>query len=76
MFYNCVLGILVLACFLSGKIGVSHPVLKQVAERFLNMRGGLGSSGAKAKYRGGECFVLLRLIFQKPASPTPHPNQQ
>uniref|UniRef100_A0A2R8MAS3 Peptidase M16 N-terminal domain-containing protein n=1 Tax=Callithrix jacchus TaxID=9483 RepID=A0A2R8MAS3_CALJA len=33
---------------------VSHPVLKQVAEQFLNMRGGLGLSGAKAKYRGGE----------------------
>nr|KAF6356372.1 ubiquinol-cytochrome c reductase core protein 2 [Myotis myotis] len=35
-------------------LGVSHPVLKQVAERFLNMRGGLGLSGAKARYRGGE----------------------
>ncbi|XP_004373376.1 cytochrome b-c1 complex subunit 2, mitochondrial [Trichechus manatus latirostris] len=35
-------------------LGVSHPVLKQVAEQFLNMRGGLGLSGAKALYRGGE----------------------
>ncbi|KAF3814209.1 hypothetical protein GH733_017825 [Mirounga leonina] len=35
-------------------LGVSHPVLKQVAEQFLNMRGGLGLPGAKAKYRGGE----------------------
>ncbi|CAK6445065.1 unnamed protein product [Pipistrellus nathusii] len=35
-------------------LGVSHAVLKQVAERFLNMRGGLGLSGAKARYRGGE----------------------
>uniref|UniRef100_A0A8C9BY10 Ubiquinol-cytochrome c reductase core protein 2 n=1 Tax=Phocoena sinus TaxID=42100 RepID=A0A8C9BY10_PHOSS len=35
-------------------LGVSHPVLKQVAEQFLNMRGGLGLSGAKTKYRGGE----------------------
>lgn len=35
-------------------LGVSHPVLKQVAEQFLNMRGGLGLSGAKAQYRGGE----------------------
>ncbi|PNI13045.1 UQCRC2 isoform 3 [Pan troglodytes] len=35
-------------------LGVSHPVLKQVAEQFLNMRGGLGLSGAKANYRGGE----------------------
>lgn len=35
-------------------LGVSHPVLKQVAEQFLNMRGGLGLSGVKAKYRGGE----------------------
>ncbi|KAF6128108.1 ubiquinol-cytochrome c reductase core protein 2 [Phyllostomus discolor] len=35
-------------------LGVSHSVLKQVAERFLNMRGGLGLSGAKARYRGGE----------------------
>ncbi|XP_023559052.1 cytochrome b-c1 complex subunit 2, mitochondrial [Octodon degus] len=34
--------------------GVSHPVLKQVAEQFLNMRGGLGLSGTKAKYHGGE----------------------
>uniref|UniRef100_A0A2K5JX68 Cytochrome b-c1 complex subunit 2, mitochondrial n=1 Tax=Colobus angolensis palliatus TaxID=336983 RepID=A0A2K5JX68_COLAP len=33
---------------------VSHPVLKQVAEQFLNMRGGFGLSGVKAKYRGGE----------------------
>uniref|UniRef100_A0A2K6JN41 Cytochrome b-c1 complex subunit 2, mitochondrial n=1 Tax=Rhinopithecus bieti TaxID=61621 RepID=A0A2K6JN41_RHIBE len=35
-------------------LGVSHPVLKQVAEQFLNMRGGFGLSGVKAKYRGGE----------------------
>ncbi|XP_012860922.1 cytochrome b-c1 complex subunit 2, mitochondrial [Echinops telfairi] len=35
-------------------LGVSHPVLKQVAEQFLNMRGGLGLSGAKSVYRGGE----------------------
>lgn len=35
-------------------LGVSHPVLKQVAEQFLNMRGGLGLAGAKTKYRGGE----------------------
>ncbi|XP_005405111.1 PREDICTED: cytochrome b-c1 complex subunit 2, mitochondrial [Chinchilla lanigera] len=35
-------------------LGVSHPVVKQVAEQFLNMRGGLGLSGAKATYRGGE----------------------
>uniref|UniRef100_G3TFF0 Cytochrome b-c1 complex subunit 2, mitochondrial n=1 Tax=Loxodonta africana TaxID=9785 RepID=G3TFF0_LOXAF len=35
-------------------LGVSHPVLKQVAEQFLNMRGGLGLSGAKTIYRGGE----------------------
>lgn len=35
-------------------LGVSHPVLKQVAEQFLNMRGGLGLSGSKTRYRGGE----------------------
>ncbi|XP_048967266.1 cytochrome b-c1 complex subunit 2, mitochondrial isoform X3 [Canis lupus dingo] len=35
-------------------LGVGHPVLKQVAEQFLNMRGGLGLPGAKARYRGGE----------------------
>ncbi|XP_007951377.1 cytochrome b-c1 complex subunit 2, mitochondrial [Orycteropus afer afer] len=35
-------------------LGVSHPILKQVAEQFLNMRGGLGLSGAKTIYRGGE----------------------
>ena len=39
-------------------LGVSHPVLKQVAEQFLNIRGGLGLSGAKAKYHGGKRFVL------------------
>ncbi|KAF7465950.1 Hypothetical predicted protein [Marmota monax] len=35
-------------------LGVSHPVLKQVAEQFLNIRAGLGSPGTKATYRGGE----------------------
>ncbi|KAK7808432.1 hypothetical protein U0070_019689 [Myodes glareolus] len=35
-------------------LGVSHSVLKQAAEQFLNMRDGLGLAGAKAKYRGGE----------------------
>lgn len=35
-------------------LGVSHSVLKEVAEQFLNIRGGLGLAGAKAKYRGGE----------------------
>lgn len=43
---------------------MSHPVLKQVAERFLNMRGGLGLSGAKAKYRGGKHSVPLGFIYQ------------
>ena len=44
---------------------MGHPVLKQVAEQFLNMRGGLGLPGAKARYRGGKHFVLLELIYQK-----------
>nr|XP_044987065.1 cytochrome b-c1 complex subunit 2, mitochondrial [Jaculus jaculus] len=35
-------------------LGVSHSVLKQVAEQFLNIRGGLGLAGTKTKYRGGE----------------------
>uniref|UniRef100_H0XYI5 Cytochrome b-c1 complex subunit 2, mitochondrial n=1 Tax=Otolemur garnettii TaxID=30611 RepID=H0XYI5_OTOGA len=35
-------------------LGLSHPVLKQIAEQFLNMRGGLSLTGAKARYRGGE----------------------
>ncbi|XP_051857200.1 cytochrome b-c1 complex subunit 2, mitochondrial [Antechinus flavipes] len=35
-------------------LGVNHSILKQVAEQFLNMRGGLGMSGSKARYRGGE----------------------
>ena len=74
MFYNCLLEILVLAFFLSGEIGVNHSVLKQVAERFLNMRGGLGLSGAKARYRGGERFLLLSLIFQKEVPPSPPKN--
>jgi hypothetical protein len=48
---------------------VSHPVLKQIAEQFLNMRGGLGLPGAKAKYRGGKHSVLLGLLtYQKDVS--------
>uniref|UniRef100_A0A7M4EEJ5 Ubiquinol-cytochrome c reductase core protein 2 n=1 Tax=Crocodylus porosus TaxID=8502 RepID=A0A7M4EEJ5_CROPO len=35
-------------------IGVSQSDLKQVGEQFLNIRGGAGSSRAKAQYRGGE----------------------
>ena len=35
-------------------LGVSHPFIKQGAEQFLNIRGGLDLSGAKAKYLGGE----------------------
>uniref|UniRef100_A0A8C4VEM5 Ubiquinol-cytochrome c reductase core protein 2 n=1 Tax=Falco tinnunculus TaxID=100819 RepID=A0A8C4VEM5_FALTI len=35
-------------------IGVKHSDLKQVAEHFLNIRGGAGISSAKAVYRGGE----------------------
>ncbi|XP_044516195.1 cytochrome b-c1 complex subunit 2, mitochondrial [Gracilinanus agilis] len=38
-------------------IGIDHSILKQVAEQFLNMRGGLGMSGAKAQYHGGEIRV-------------------
>lgn len=55
--------------FASVETGVSHPVLKQVAEQFLNMRGGLGLSGAKANYRGGKHFILLGLIYKKGVSP-------
>ena len=62
-------GSIVFCLFVSSEIGVSHPVLKQVAEQFLNIRGGLGLSGAKAKYHGGKHFVLLRLIYQDAASP-------
>ncbi|KAM3915787.1 cytochrome b-c1 complex subunit 2, mitochondrial [Leptodactylus fuscus] len=35
-------------------LGVSHSVLKQVGEQFLNIRGGAGSASAKSQYRGGE----------------------
>ncbi|XP_055360562.1 cytochrome b-c1 complex subunit 2, mitochondrial isoform X2 [Betta splendens] len=35
-------------------IGVDHTVLKQVGEQFLNIRSGVGTTGAKAQYRGGE----------------------
>ncbi|XP_030068285.1 cytochrome b-c1 complex subunit 2, mitochondrial [Microcaecilia unicolor] len=35
-------------------LGVEHPVLKQIGEQFLNIRGGAGSVGEKAKYRGAE----------------------
>ncbi|XP_078521191.1 cytochrome b-c1 complex subunit 2, mitochondrial isoform X2 [Lissotriton helveticus] len=35
-------------------LGVSHDVLKQVGEQFLNIRSGGGTSGVKAQYRGAE----------------------
>ncbi|KAI3365585.1 hypothetical protein L3Q82_010670, partial [Scortum barcoo] len=35
-------------------LGIDHTVLKQVGEQFLNIRSGLGTTGAKAQYRGGE----------------------
>ncbi|KAM4632632.1 cytochrome b-c1 complex subunit 2, mitochondrial [Discoglossus pictus] len=35
-------------------LGVSHSVLKQVGEQFLNIRSGSGSVGGKAQYRGAE----------------------
>ncbi|KAG8558100.1 hypothetical protein GDO81_016862 [Engystomops pustulosus] len=35
-------------------LGVSHSVLKQVGEQFLNIRGGAGSASVKSQYRGGE----------------------
>lgn len=54
---------------------MSHPVLKQVAEQFLNMRGGLGLSGAKARYRGGKHFVLIGLIYHKDV-PSPNSIQE
>ncbi|XP_053326737.1 cytochrome b-c1 complex subunit 2, mitochondrial [Spea bombifrons] len=38
-------------------LGVSHSVLKQVGEQFLNIRSGAGSAGVKAQYRGGEIRV-------------------
>lgn len=38
----------------TGPPGVDHSELKQVGEQFLNIRGGAGTTGAKAQYRGGE----------------------
>ncbi|XP_075035811.1 cytochrome b-c1 complex subunit 2, mitochondrial [Mixophyes fleayi] len=35
-------------------LGVSHSVLKQVGEHYLNIRSGAGSATVKAQYRGGE----------------------
>ncbi|KAM4623889.1 cytochrome b-c1 complex subunit 2, mitochondrial [Polymixia lowei] len=35
-------------------LGVDHTVLTQVGEQFLNIRSGTGTTGAQAKYRGGE----------------------
>merc|ERR1712098_245748 len=32
-------------------LGVDHTVLKQVGEQFLNIRGGAGTTAAKAQYR-------------------------
>lgn len=34
--------------------GVKHSNLKQVAEQFLNIRSGAGTSSVKAVYRGGK----------------------
>ncbi|KAJ8413709.1 hypothetical protein AAFF_G00082160 [Aldrovandia affinis] len=41
-------------------LGVDHSVLSQVGEQFLNIRGGAGTSGKKAQYRGGELRVQTR----------------
>ncbi|KAL0983911.1 hypothetical protein UPYG_G00134660 [Umbra pygmaea] len=35
-------------------LGVDHNVLKQVGEQFLNIRSGMGTTGSKTLYRGGE----------------------
>merc|ERR1719376_608696 len=35
-------------------IGVDHAVLRLVGEQFLNIRSGLGTTGATSQYRGGE----------------------
>ncbi|XP_068100921.1 cytochrome b-c1 complex subunit 2, mitochondrial [Hyperolius riggenbachi] len=35
-------------------LGVSHSVLKQVGEQFLNIRSGAGPTTVKSQYRGGE----------------------
>ncbi|XP_051878529.1 cytochrome b-c1 complex subunit 2, mitochondrial [Pristis pectinata] len=35
-------------------LGVSHTVLKQVGEHYLNIRSGTGAAGTAAKFRGGE----------------------
>lgn len=68
MLHSCVLDILVRACLCFCWAGVSHPVLKRVAERFLNIRGGVGVAGAKAKYRGGERCAPLGPICWKGAA--------
>lgn len=41
-------------------VGVSHLVMKQIAEQLLNMRGGLSLSGAKARYYGGKIWEQNR----------------
>nr|XP_032831963.1 cytochrome b-c1 complex subunit 2, mitochondrial [Petromyzon marinus] len=38
-------------------VGVEHKLLKQLAEQFLNVRGGIGSSSVKATYVGGNVRV-------------------
>ncbi|XP_016010976.1 cytochrome b-c1 complex subunit 2, mitochondrial [Rousettus aegyptiacus] len=62
-------------------LGVSHPVLKRVAERFLNIRGGVGVAGAKAKYRGGEIreqngdsLVHAAFVAESAAAGSPEAN--
>ncbi|CAK6964056.1 cytochrome b-c1 complex subunit 2%2C mitochondrial isoform X1 [Scomber scombrus] len=39
-------------------LGVDHTVLTQVGEQFLNIRGGAGTTGAKAQFRGGDLRLL------------------
>ncbi|MEQ2197387.1 hypothetical protein XENOCAPTIV_028668 [Xenoophorus captivus] len=54
IFLSIIFKIPVLIVMFPGSPGVDHSVLKQVGEQFLNIRGGAGTTGAKAQYRGGE----------------------
>lgn len=45
--------------------GVDHSVLKQVGEQFLNIRGGAGTTGPKAEFRGGKPSSKLHVGGKK-----------
>ncbi|KAM4698777.1 cytochrome b-c1 complex subunit 2, mitochondrial [Rhinophrynus dorsalis] len=62
-------------------LGVSHSILKQVGEQFLNIRSGAGSAGVKAQYRGaeireqnGDSLVHAAVVAEGASAESPEAN--